>query len=405
MAARTTPTTPTTPTAAAASAPEPRSDVALVHHWLVTRRGGEKCLDALSSLLPGASLYTLVHDEQRCAAPREVATLQTSALQRLPGWRRHFRLWAPAFSRLYAGLDVSAHAYVVSSDASLAKAVVKAPGARHVCYCYSPVRWAFDQRETYLAGSLPALARPLARVALARIAAADRRAATAVDHFLTVSEHVAERIRRAYGREAQVVHPPVDTDFFTPGTPDDEPPLPALTRAPWASGVRPYLLLGQAVSYKRFELAVDACRVLDRPLVVAGAGPRWGALRRRAGPRTVFVPSPDDQTVRALYRGCRALLFPGEEDFGLVPVEAMACGRPVVALGLGGAAETVQDGTTGILVPAPGCDAFRDGILRLEREQSGLSSGAMLERARLFSLESHLRSMKAALVAAGVPVN
>lgn len=388
-----------------AGAPAPGdgpAPVALVHHWLVSRRGGEKCLDALASLLPGAPVYTLVHDPDACPPPAAAGPVIPSSLQRWPGGVRRFRALAPWFHRFYRGLDVSAHPFVVSSDASLAKAVRKGPGARHVCYCYSPVRWAFDLREDYLdVAVLPPL-RGLARRVLDRVAAADRRAASDVDAFLTISRHVAARIERAYDREAPVVSPPVDTGFFTPGEPE---PLPDGIRAPWSADERPYLLLGQAVPYKRFDVAVNACRALRRPLVVAGGGPDWEFLRKLASPLTVFIPRPDDATVRSLYRGARALLFPGEEDFGIVPVEAMASGCPVIALGVGGATETVVPGRTGVFAEAVGDAAFQDAIRQFEAIESGFAPTAMVERAAGFSLESHLRSMRAALTAAGVPVD
>lgn len=381
--------------------------VALVHHWMVSRRGGERCLEALASLLPGADLYTLVHDAAACPTPAGVAGVTCSALQRVPGWRRHFRLWAPAFARLYGGLDLSGHPVVVSSDAALSKAVRVDPGALHVCYCYSPVRWAWDLQDTYLERRVPAPLRGLAATTLARVRDADRRAADRVDHFLTVSQHVARRIERAYGRSAQVVWPPVDTSFFHPERDGGTGALPEAlaARAPWSRDERPYLLLGAAVAYKRFDLAVTACRRLHRPLVVAGGGPEWARLPRLAGPKTLFVPDPDDQTVRALYRACRALLFPGEEDFGIVPVEAMACGRPVVAFGVGGASETVVDGLTGVLYPGGEAADMVEALQRFEALEAGLSGHAMVERAMSFSLESHLRSMKAALAATGVPVD
>lgn len=387
--------------------------VALVHHWLVTRRGGEKCLDALSQLLPGATLFTLVHEPRRCPAPSEVARVVTSTLFRWPGARTLFRLGAPWLHHAFRRLDLAGFPFVVSSDAATAKAVAKDRGALHVCYCYSPVRWAFDLRESYLSQAVPAPLRPLARWATGRVAAADREAAQHVDHFVTVSAHVADRIERAYGRTAVVVPPPVDTHFFTPG-PSEPPPALArlLAQAPWAPEQRPYLLLGQAVPYKRFDLAVRACRILDRPLIVAGTGPQFKALRKLAGARTLFVSQPDDLSVRALYRQARALLFPGEEDFGLVPVEAMACGTPVVALGRGGATETLLDGLTGVLYDDPAqaraqagdSTALVAGIRRFESLESGLVPARMVERAGTFSLESHLRSMGAALAAAGIPV-
>lgn len=379
--------------------------VALVHHWLVRRRGGERVLDSLAHLLPGADLFTLVHDSKRCPAPEGVAGVTTSAMQHLPFASRGFRALLPLLPRFYAAMDLSGHDLVVSSDAALAKTVRVPDGAKHLCYCYSPPRWAWDLEQTYLEQRVPAPARPAARRLLENVRKVDRKAADRVTRFVAISRHVAQRIERCYERESEIVHPPVDTAFFTPG--DDA--STAANRdagkeiAPVASfpdgSPRPYLLLGEAVAYKRFDLAVDACRDLGRPLVVAGSGPMFAALRRRAGPQTHFVPDPDDEQVRELYRGCRALLFPGEEDFGLVPVEAMACGRPVIALGVGGATETVVDGETGCLYTEQTAEALAEAVKRFESVERTLASDACIERAGTFATDRFEREMAAQLAA------
>ncbi len=364
--------------------------VALVHHWLVRRRGGERVLEALSRALPGADLFTLVHDPERCPAPREVARVITSRLGRIPFGRQTFRAWLPLFPKLYGELDLSGHDLVVSSDASVAKAVTVPEGVPHLCYCYSPVRYAWDLREVYLERGVPAPLRPLARGVLEGLRKADAEAAGRVDRFVAISAHVADRIRRAYGRDCSIVAPPVDIAFFTPG--EEHPDGP--TRA---GEDRPYLLLGEAVPYKRFDLAVEACRRLDRPLVVAGGGPEFRRLAGLAGPRTRFVRDPTDEQVREFYRSCRALLFPGEEDFGLVPVEAMACGRPVVAFGLGGAAETVIDGETGVLYGGEGAEGLITGIERFEREQASLRASACVRRAANYGPAAFQAGLRRAL--------
>jgi glycosyltransferase involved in cell wall biosynthesis len=310
-------------------------------------------LDALLELLPAAEVYTLVHDAAACALPPR-RRVHVPAVSRVPGMRRAFRAALPWHARTFASFDLSRHDLLLTSDAALAKAARAAPGVPHVCYCYSPPRWAHDLREIYV-GSLAAPLRPAARAVLGRVADDDRRAAVGVTTFVAISRHVAARIERAYGRAATVVPPPVDTAFFTPaaGRPDLDPELGAfglqLAALAQRSGRRPYLALGHVVPYKRVDVAVGACRELGRPLVVAGDGPGFARLRRDAGPQTLFLRRPTDRQVRALYRGAAALLFPGEEDFGLVPVEAMACGTPVVALARGGACETVIDGVTGCL--------------------------------------------------------
>jgi glycosyltransferase involved in cell wall biosynthesis len=255
---------------------------------------------------------------------------------------------------------------------------------------------------------VPAPLRPLVRALLARVRRADAAAAADVTAFIAASRHVADRIARCYGRSADVVHPPVDTGFFTP---DAESERGSARGDP--ADTRPYLLLGEMVPYKRFAVGVRACRELDRPLIVAGGGPERRALVRLAGSRTRFVHRPDDAGVRALYRSCRALLYPGEEDFGLVPLEAMACGRPVVALGRGGALETVADGATGVLY-APAVEsapeleaevaALRRGMLRFESIEHTLDPRAAVAHARRHSPErfrEELSRVLARVVAGG----
>jgi glycosyltransferase involved in cell wall biosynthesis len=357
--------------------------VALVHHWMVSARGGERVLAELSRLFPGATLFTLVHDPVACPAPPGVARVVTSPLQHLPAASRSFRALLPLLPRAYAALDLSGHDLVLSSDAALAKTVRIPSGVPHVCLCYSPPRWAWDLSEVYLRRAVPAPLRPLARALLAGTRRADREAAGRVTRFLAISQHVRARIARCYDRDSQVVYPPIDTDFFS------------ISRVSGGAdpAERPYLALGEAVPYKRFDLALAACRALDRPLVVAGGGRRLAALRALAGPRTRFVPDPDDAQVRELYRGCRALLFPGEEDFGLVPLEAMACGRPVIALARGGATETVIDGVTGCLYPeGSGAGASSDSGLALDGASSGPGEvGPLIAALRRFeSLEDGL---------------
>ena len=378
---------------------------AIVHHWLVARRGGEKVLDALLELLPAAEVYTLVHDREACPLPRRA--VHVPAYARLPGMTRAFRAALPWHGRAFASFDLSGHDLLVSSDAALAKSARSGPGVPHLCYCYSPPRWAHDLRETYLA-SLAAPLRPAARALLTRVADEDRKAADGVTQFVAISKHVAARIARCYGRAAEVVPPPVDTAFFTPVGAGGQAVIEA-ELGPLASGVaalaqragrRPYLALGHAVPYKRFDLAVAACRELGRPLVVAGDGPLFARLARGAGPDTLFVRRPTDVQVRALYRGAAALLFPGEEDFGLVPVEAMAGGTPVIARACGGATETVVDGVTGCLYDEEdgrAAHSLAQAIVRFESLAASLDPRAAVESAARFSPAVFRRRLGAVL--------
>jgi glycosyltransferase involved in cell wall biosynthesis len=318
--------------------------VVLVHDWLTGTRGGEKVLESICRLFPAADLLTLLHDRRSVSSLIESRTIRTSLVQRLPRATRWYRHYLPLFPLAIELFDLDDVDLVISTSHCAAKAVVPTGRARHLCYCHSPMRYAWDQFDTYFGperlGRLPSA---LARQVMAGLARWDRDTAHRVDRFVANSAHVAGRIARYYNRRATVLHPPVDTAFFTP---DD------------AASASYFLVVSALVPYKRLEVAVDAATRLGVPLKLVGAGPDAARLRARAGATVEFLGSVEGPALRDLYRGARALLLPGEEDFGIAPVEAMACGRPVIALGRGGATETVVPGVTGALVDEPDADAF-----------------------------------------------
>ena len=317
----------------------------LVHDWLTGMRGGEKALEALGELLPDADILTLVHVPGTVSPAIARHRIRTSLVQRLPRAGRWYRHYLPLFPLAIEGFDLDGVDLVVSASHCAAKAVVAPPGARHLCYCFTPMRYAWDQYPHYFGPDRigPMTAR-LARPVLAAMARWDRRTADRVHRYVAISHYVADRIRRYYNRSATVVYPPVDTVFFHPDgqVPED------------------YILAVSAlVPYKRLDVAIDAARLAGVPLRIVGQGPEMERLQARAaGAPVEFLGYQSDEAVRDLYRRSRAVVLPGEEDFGIVPVEAQACGRPVVALGRGGACETVRDGVTGLLVPEPSPDAF-----------------------------------------------
>lgn len=301
--------------------------VVLVHDWLTGMRGGEKCLEVLCRRYPAAPLYTLLHRPGSVSAAIEGRGPQTSFLQSFPGVARYYRYLLPLMPLAAAGWRLPACDLVVSLSHCAAKAARVPPGVPHVCYCFTPMRYAWHLREAYFgAGRVGGLkARLLGRL-LARLRDWDRRTAAGVTHFLAISETVRRRIVECYGRSSTVLYPPVDTDYYRPA------PVPR---------EHFYLAVSALAPYKRLDLAVEACNRRRAPLVVIGAGQDAARLRRRAGPTVRFLGWQPDAVIRDHFRRCKALLFPGEEDFGIVPVEAMACGAPVVALGRGGATETV----------------------------------------------------------------
>src|SRR5829696_6506176 len=310
--------------------------VVLVHDWLTGYRGGEKCLAALCRRFPEAPLYTLLHAKGTLPDVIERMSIHPSLLQRLPRIDRYYRYTLPLMP-LAAGWRVPDCDLVVSLSHAVAKSAKAPEGVPHVCYCFTPMRYAWHMRASYFAGRVGGLKARTVDALLAAIRAWDKRTASRVTHFIAISETIRKRIADSYGRDSVVIHPPVDTDFYTPD--------PAVRREDF------YLVISAFAPYKRVDLAVEACHRLGRRLVVIGSGQDADRLRALAGPTVEFLGWRPDAELRDHLRRCRALLFPGEEDFGIVPVEANACGTPVVAYARGGATETVipldRDGATG----------------------------------------------------------
>ncbi|HXF82745.1 MAG TPA: glycosyltransferase [bacterium] len=351
---------------------------AFVHDWLVTLGGADRVLLVLHELLPQAPVYTALYDERRMPAAFRQLDVRPSWLQRIPSAVARHRWLVPLMAASAEGVDLRGYDLVISSSHAWAKGVRVPRGTRHICYCYTPMRYAWDLQEAYL-GHLHLPARLVMRAALGWMRRWDAAAAGGVHHFIAISHFVASRIRRHYRREAAVIHPPVDTAFFTPGPPG-------------AAGEF-YLAAGRLVPYKRMDLAVAAFTRLGLPLVVVGGGPELPRLRALAGPTVRFAGEVSDEALREYYRRCRALVFPGVEDFGLVPVEAQACGRPVIAFGAGGALESVQEGVTGLFFRAPTADALAQAVRDLERHR--FNPAAIRAHALRFSREAFLAAMRA----------
>jgi glycosyltransferase involved in cell wall biosynthesis len=322
--------------------------VALVHDWLTGMRGGEKVLEAIAELYPGAPLHTLVSVRGSVSPALERRPTRRSFVQWFPGAGRHYRQYLLFFPTAIEQFDFDAYDLVISTSHCAAKSVVVPRRARHVCYCHSPMRYAWDQFNSYFGpDQVGALRSRLMRPLLARMARWDAATAPRVDRFIANSRYVAGRIRRYYNREATVVYPPVDTDFYQPD-PARRPEF--------------FLIVSAMVPYKRLDLAIRACRAAGAPLKIVGRGPEEARLRALAGRDVEFLGWVADEEVRRLYQGSLAVLMPGVEDFGMVPVEAQACGRPIVALAEGGALESVIDGRTGVLVQDRSEEAFTEGL-------------------------------------------
>ena len=325
--------------------------VALVHDWLTGMRGGEKVLESFCRLFPEADVFTLFFQPAAVSEMIRRRTVTASWLDRLPGARRHYRWFLPLFPKAVESFDLRDYGLVISISHAVAKGV-RPGGARHVCYCETPMRYLWDFTGDYFRFGFGRRGKGwLLGLLRNRLRAWDLRSNHGVDNFLANSEHVRQRIERCYGREAEVIYPPVDTDFFSPG---DRPP-------------GDYFLMVSALEpYKRVDLAVESFARLKLPLLVAGRGTLERALRRISPANVEFLGWVTGERLRELYRGCRALIFPGLEDFGIVPVEAQACGRPVVAFGQGGALETVLEGRTGVFFPEQTVESLTRAVRRLE---------------------------------------
>lgn len=360
--------------------------VALVHDWLVTMRGGERVLDALCELFPQATLHTLVR-EPGIATPRiEAMKHVTSLAGRLPGASKKHRWLLPLYPSAIEALDIGDFDLVVSSSHCVAKGVIPRPGAVHVCYCHTPVRYAWDRTEDYLRGSatLLQLARPAIGAAARWLRAWDLRTAGRVDLYVANSRNTASKIKQFYDRDALVVPPPADCSQFTPD--------PAAKGRDGGYD----LVLGGMVPYKRVDLAVAAYALMpERQLVIVGDGPERQRLQRQAPANVRFAGRAAEDELVTWYRGANFLVFPGEEDAGIVPVEAQAAGIPVVAFGRGGALETVVDGETGVFFDQPTAESLAAAVRRL----AGLHIGAEACRhnAERFDRPAFLQHMRDAI--------
>jgi len=339
--------------------------VAIAHEWLVRYAGSERCVSQMLEAFPGARLLTTVVETS--AVPAALRAAQPSLLQHLPGATRHHEWLLPLMPLAWrlrepvGGVDL-----VISSSHACANAVRVEPGIPHLCYCHTPMRyaWQFEaERERF-----PRPLRPLARAGMRWFRRWDRKVAQTVSHFVANSSAVAARIERAYGRHADVIHPPVRTEFFTPGGRREDF----------------FLYVGRFVGYKRPDLVVDAFADLpEHRLLMVGEGPLEPALAARATPNVSFLGTLDDERLRDLYRSARAFVYPVDEDFGIAMAEAQACGTPVIGLDTGGATDIVEDGRTGWLLRGHSPHELHGAVRRAATES--LDSAEIASSAQRFS--------------------
>ncbi|WP_454718813.1 glycosyltransferase [Caulobacter segnis] len=341
---------------------------ALVHYWLVGRRGGEAVLDALGEILPDADLFAHVIRKESLFGSLKGRETYETFIGGLPFARSRYQMYLPLMPLALEALDMRPYDLIVSSEAGPAKWVIPNPDARHICYCHSPLRYIWDQRQIYFE-KMPGPVQMLAEGYASHLRKSDVISSSRVDDFVANSNFVKQRIWKYYRREARVIHPPVSVDDFLPVS----------------SAEDFYLVAGEVRSYKRVDLAVRACTALGRRLIVIGGGAGVKELKKIAGPSVEFLGHVEFAILRDHLARCRALLFPGVEDFGIVPVEAMASGRPVIAYAKGGALDSVKPEVSGVLFKEPTVESLTQAILEFEANESGFTSVACVEHARGFS--------------------
>lgn len=348
--------------------------VAIVHYWLVGIRGGEKVVSALLEAYPGADIITHVFDPVRCGDLVRGSRVKTTFIAKLPFARRLYKLYLPLMPLALEQMSLSEYDLIISSESGPAKGVLLGRNSLHVCYCHTPMRYCWDMQADYIS-LVPWGLRWLARIVLHYLRIWDASTEKRVDLFIANSRNVASRITRVYRRNSVVVYPPVHLADF------------AAADCARSAKSDYYLIVGELVPYKRADLAIDACARIGRRLVVVGSGSEEASLKRRSkGCNVEFRGRVSDGELSALYHGAKALLFPGEEDFGIVPVEAIAFGVPVIAYAYGGATETVIEGKTGILFGEQSSYALAEAINRFEKIDIGqFDINEMRKFARKFS--------------------
>jgi len=328
-----------------------KKKVALVHDWLTGQRGGEKVLEVLAEVFPEAPIYTLLHLKGSQIPAIEEREIFTSFIQRMPFLHRKYRSYLPLFPVAIELLNLQDFDMVVSSSHCVAKGIIPHPNALHVCYIHSPVRYAWNQYHAYFTpDKLNFFSKKLIPPVIHRLRIWDESSSARVDHFVANSRTTAQRVHRYYRRKADCIYPPVDTDFFQPGRIQEDY----------------FLIVSALVPYKKIDLAVETFNRLAIPLKIVGTGAEYKKLKRAAGPNIQFLGSLNPEGLLQLYQGARALVMPGEEDFGINALEAQACGVPVISIARGGATETVVPGKTGVFFPDLNTESLKEAIDKIQ---------------------------------------
>ena len=356
--------------------------VAIVHDWLTGMRGGEYCLEVFCELFPDADLYTLLYSPAHISTTIRSMKIYPSWINRLPGVKKYYRYCLPLFPSIVEEFALSNYDLVLSSSHCVAKGVLP-NGALHISYVYSPMRYVWDMHDTYFGANSSWAARIGMTLCRGYLQRWDVQSAQRVHSFVAISNHIAAKIKAMYGRDATVIYPPVDTEKF----------YVRESQEPY------YLIVSALVPYKKIELAIEAFNELRLPLKIAGNGPLKRSLEKRARPNVEFLGWVEDHLLADLYASCQALVFPGEEDFGITPLEAHASGRPVIAYGKGGVLETViplnnshqerplEQGPTGVFFSEPTSSSLMAAVDYFQKEHHAFNPTAIRRHAASFSRE------------------
>ncbi len=353
--------------------------IALVHDWLTGMRGGEKALEALCEIFPNADIYTLVHIKGSVSSVIESHKIFTSFIQKLPGVKKKYRYYLPLMPKAIEKFDLGDYDLVISSSHCVAKGVRVKRNSLHICYCYTPMRYIWDMYEEYFGkGRANIFLRVAMSVFHTYLRKWDVATVSRVDYFIGISENVKERIKRHYHRDAIVIYPPVDIAQL--GIGNEFPDF--------------YLVVSAFAPYKRIDLAVEAFNVLGYSLKIIGTGQKEKQLKKIAKSNIEFLGWKTDEEVRNYYCRCKAFIFPGEEDFGITPVESQACGRPVIAYGEGGALETIIEGTTGMFFKKQTTESLVKAVEKFEEIKDNFNSEKIRENALRFDKEIFKKKVK-----------
>ena len=331
--------------------------VAIIHDWLTGMRGGEKCLEVFCELYPSATMFTLVHIKGGVSETIERMDIKTSFLQKFPNIEKNYRYYLPLMPKAIESFDLSGYDLILSSSHCVAKGVKVPKNATHICYCYTPMRYIWSMYDQYF-GNSKFYVKIAIKMIMPYLQKWDIESSKSVNYFVAISEYVGERIGRIYNRNLDVIYPPVDTDFFSL-TSDFGPRL-------YRGTLDYYLIVSAFAPYKKVDLAIEVFNQLGYPLKIVGSGQDEGKLKKIAKKNIEFLGWRNNEELRNYYQNCKALIFPGEEDFGIVPVEAQASGKPVIAYRKGGVLETVVDGKTGVFFEEQTVQSLSEAIIKFE---------------------------------------